>query len=160
MAGRTGLALLKLGLAAIILAILAVILLERLRYYQEAAEKLQVDTVLRSLDTALKLRMGEMAIANQAYRWGKLAGENPFDWLQPKPPDYCGVYDGDGPVARGCWRYDRLRREVIYRANLDGHLWIEGGASLLRFRLLVSAGEDGAATVAIRPAARYRWLEP
>ena len=157
---QTGYVLLRLGLAAIILAILAVILLERLHYYQEAAEKLQMETVLRSLDTALKLRMAELAIANKAYRWGELAGENPLDWLQQKPADYCGAFDGEADVPRGCWSYDRRRRELLYRANLGSHLWTERGDGMLRFRLQAAAGADGTTTVQIRPAEPYRWLQP
>lgn len=152
--------LLTLGLVAIILAVLAVILLERLHYYQEVAEKVRVDSVLRSLDTALRFRMGELAFANKAYRGAELSGENPFDWLEKKPADYCGTFDGDGAAARGCWWFDSRRRELRYRVNLGGHLRTEQGDDVLRFRLQAVAGEDGAVTVTIRPAAPYRWLEP
>jgi len=157
---QRGYLLLRLGMAAIILAILAVILLERLHYYQEVAEKLRMETVLRSLDTTLKLRMGELAIANKAYRWGDLAGQNPFDWLQQKPPDYCGALAGDDTPAPGCWGYRGNSGELVYRVNLDGHLRTEGGGDLLRFRLEAAAGEDAAVSVKMVPIERYRWLEP
>ena len=164
---QRGFSLFGLGLMALLISILAVLLLKRLYYYQEVAEKARVELTLKSLTNALKVKMGQMMIDDRAYRWGQLAEENPFAWFDQKPADYCGEVDELVAIQSGCWVYRPQENDMAYKPINTGHLETPNHNGLLRFRVKAIAtpkhGREGepeiAESVRIEPVERYRWLE-
>lgn len=169
---QRGFSLYGLGLMAILISVLAVLLLKRLYYYQEVAEKVRVDLTLKSLNEALKLRMGQLMIADKAYRWRELTEENPFDWFEKKPAGYCGEVSGSSRVEPGCWVYRLGVGELAYRPINAGHLQTPGRSGLLRYRVVAKFAAEAdeeikgikestqtADTLSVEPVERYRWLE-
>jgi hypothetical protein len=111
----------EFALAVCLIAIFSIFLLDRLLYYQEAAEKARVESTVLNLKSALRMRMGEMMIESRAHRWADLERENPFDWLVPKPDNYCGEARGPENVREGCWVYQPESRIIIYRVRRSRH---------------------------------------
>ena len=165
-----GFTLLEFGVAAIILGVVAAVLLDRLRYYQEAAEKAHMEYTVATLKSALRLHVSTLMVEGRMGECAKLARQNPVDWLQQKPADYSGEFDGAPPDSAppGGWYYDRVQRELVYRVRLGRH-FVPGkdGRRQVRFRVAVvydeiQGGEgasgllvSGVTLAAVEP---YRWF--
>jgi hypothetical protein len=168
---QRGFSLFGLGLSTLLVTILVALLLKRLYYYQEVAEKARVELTLRAIGTALKLRMGQMMIGDKAYRWREIIAENPFDWFEKKPADYCGEVERLSSVEPGCWIYLRGAREVVYRVVNAGHLQTADDAPLLRYRVVaridspepeeisLKEAPSAADTLGVEPVVKFRWMD-
>jgi len=64
-ATQAGFTLLELGVAITAIAVLAVLLLNRLHIYQEMAEKAAMESTLRLIKTGLQIRLAELIITNR-----------------------------------------------------------------------------------------------
>lgn len=106
---------LRLALAALPIAVVSAVLLERLLYCQEWVEKTRAEATARTLQAALRIKMSEMSMRGAAHRWGDLAGQNPFVWLEATAGDYCGEAESVQGIEAGCWVYERRSGCVAYR---------------------------------------------
>lgn len=148
----------------------AAVLLERLRYYQEGAEKTAMEYTVSALKSALQLQVAGLLVKGRDRDLEKLARANPVDWLQEPPPGYRGEFRAQEPVVPpGSWYFDATRGELVYVPNLDAHLSPgPDGSKRLRFRVLLefeppelgSTRERGSLTatriVAVTPYAWFR----
>jgi hypothetical protein len=163
----------ELALAVCLISLFSVFLLDRLLFYQEVAEKARVESTVLNLKSALRMRMGEMLITSRAHRWADLEQENPFDWLVPKPDNYCGEVRFPQHVPEGCWVYLPENRIIIYRVNRSRHFQAGRDAEpLIRFSVKARfpskcshavADRDNkesaiADTVELELLEPYRWL--
>jgi len=134
-AGRhAGFTLFELIVVVCIVAIMAGILLNRLRLYEEAAEKAAMQQTAAAIKSALQMRVASYLISGRDSEIEKLRDENPVNWLQEKPADYAGEFYADAyaRVRPGSWYFDLNRRELIYVINLgskfkpgpDGRKWV------------------------------------
>jgi prepilin-type N-terminal cleavage/methylation domain-containing protein len=134
-AGRhAGFTLFELIVVVCIVAILAGILFNRLRLYEEAAEKAAMQQTAAAIKSALQMRVASYMISARDNEIEKLRNENPVNWLQEKPTDYAGEFYADAyaRVPPGSWYFDLRRRELIYVINLgnyfkpgpDGRKWV------------------------------------
>lgn len=160
-----GFTLLELAVVAIVLAILAVVLLERLTYYAEVAERTAMETQVRLFKAGLQLRLADLISKDRQGEAVALETENPARWLDKKPQNYGGEY-GDG-ASRGNWYFDANNRHLVYVANNTRFLEAEvaGGMKQVRFQarlvydvIHVSGGPvRSVAGVALVPVRPYRW---
>lgn len=135
---RPGFTLVELIVVVCIVALCAALLLDRLRYYQEAAEKTAMEQTVGALKSALQLRVAAMLLKGQERNIESLARANPIEWLIDPPAGYRGEFRAPEPaVPRGSWYFDATRIELVYVPNLDAHLKSGRGGSPLRFRVQI-----------------------
>jgi hypothetical protein len=148
--------------------VLAGVLLERLLFYQEAAEKARMELEVAALKLALQVQIGTRIAEHRQVDYPALARENPVHWLDVPMSSYRGE---PGPqeaqlMAGGSWYFDRSALELVYVPRLRRHLRADsGGGKDVRFRIELMQAQAGArkddrATVGLRlvPVAAYRWF--
>jgi prepilin-type N-terminal cleavage/methylation domain-containing protein len=132
-----GFSLLELAVVAVILSVLLGVLLERLNFYQEAAERARFEATLQVYKTALQIRLAELMLERREGEARLLEVENPTRWLSEKPTDYGGSYPQQ--PEPGIWYFDETSRELVYVANSARRLAVEprNGLKQLRFRVKI-----------------------
>ncbi len=141
-----GFSLVELVVVIVVVAIISAILLDRVKFYQEQAEKTTMEATAAAIQAALHLRMAGYLASGQDRAMQRLAGENPMDWLARKPDNYAGAFD---PLAArelpdGAWYYDLSDRTLVYR---------------VRYGRAFEAGPDGRKEVRYRASVEYGRLE-
>jgi len=131
---QTGFTLFELIVVICIVAIMAGILLNRLRVYQEAAEKAAMQQTAGAIKSALQMRVASYMIGGRDNEIEHLRSENPVRWLQEPPQNYAGEFHADAyaRVPPGSWYFDLGRQEFIYVLDLgnnfkpgpDGRKWV------------------------------------
>lgn len=116
------------------MSVVAVVLLNRLQVYQEAAEKAAMQQTAAAIKSALQMRVASHMIHGREAEIENLRKENPVNWLQEHPDNYAGEFFGDAyaRVRPGSWYFDLTRREFIYVIDLgsnfkpgpDGRKWV------------------------------------
>jgi prepilin-type N-terminal cleavage/methylation domain-containing protein len=162
---QKGFSLLELAVVAVVLSVLLTVPLERLTYYQAAAERARFDSTLRIYKTALQIRLAELMVERREGEARTLEVENPTRWLSEKPTNYAGGYP-ESPEP-GTWYFDAATRELVYVVNSSRGLEMEAHNSVkqLRFRVKivyqnVHAGGrqiQGIGGIFLQPSAAYRW---
>ena len=167
---QAGFSLFELIVVVCIVAVMAGILLNRLRVYEEAAEKAAMQQTAAAIKSALQMRVASYMISGRDKEIENLRNENPVSWLQEKPPDYAGEFYADAyaRVRPGSWYFDLIRRELIYVIKLgdnfkpgpDARKWV-------RYRVSIKyedVPEQGApprkvlSAVGFAPAQTYVWF--
>ena len=160
--------------AVAVIASLVVVLLERLLYYEEYAEKTVAELTITNMRTGLNLRKAEMMLASALDRPAGVLGDNPMTWLPAPAPNYTGEFAGTAPdtAGDGIWYFDRGAGELAYRPNLarhfvpgpDGQTEVRVKVERRRPAAIAAAGAnpgpnpapwEGVALVLARP---YRWF--
>ncbi len=159
---QAGFSLLELMIVAGILAIFAGLLLNRLHYYQETAEKTNMEATVKALQSGLRFEMARALMAGQKIDFQRLIHENPMNWLEKKPPNYLGEYGSHmGDPARGGWYFDAAKRELIYLPALGDHFVPDSeGQIRVRYRVELLAGKSPSETVMARlkEVETYSWF--
>lgn len=160
-----GFTLLELMTAIVIISVLSAVLLDRLAFYQEMAEKAAMESTTRLIRTGLQIHLAELIIANRQSEAEVLEREDPVGWLERKPVNYGGAY-GDDPQP-GTWYFDKRQRQLVYVVNTGNRLELDSGtepkqvrfrARLLKDRLQLAGGPVEAVTgVTLAPVKPYRW---
>ena len=155
----------ELAVAIVIIGVLATVLLDRLHYYQELAEKAAMETAVRTIKTGLQVRLAELIVTNRQAEAAALENEDPIKWLDEKPANYGGTYR-ERP-ERGNWYFDASARQLVYVVNTGNRLElvvalepkeIRFRARLLRDRINTSGGAVESVTgVTLAPVQSYRW---
>jgi len=132
-----GLTLIELIVVICIIGVSATLLLDRLRFYQEAAEKAAMEYTVGAVKSALQLQVAAMLVRGEERNIELLARVNPTGWLKEPPPGYRGEFRAPQPaVPRGSWYFDATKSELVYVPDLDGHLKVlADGSKRLRFRV-------------------------
>ena len=133
---------------------MAGILLNRLRVYQEAAEKAAMQQTAAAIKSALQMRVAAYMINGRDNDIEHLRSENPVNWLQERPQNYAGEFYADAyaRVAPGSWYFDLSHREMIYVINL-GH-YFKRGAGRAQMGALPGKNRIRRAAAEGRPAAQ------
>lgn len=120
MSRARGFSLFELAIAFALIAILAGLLLERMTYYQERAEKANMEQVAMDIRSSVNLRVAELVLENRFAELDALAAQNPLDLLHRKPQNYLGVlsHPAQEGMAPGNWYFDKEKKEVVYCADL------------------------------------------
>lgn len=162
---QRGFNLFELVVALALIAALAAVLLNRLAYYQEMAEKAAMDSTLRVLKTGLQIRLAELIIGNRQGEAAALEMEDPMRWLDPPPVNYAGAYRE--PPNFGKWYFDAKARQLVYVVSQGNRLELAASADsqqirfrtqLLKDRVNVAGGAVESVTgVTLTPVTPYRW---
>jgi prepilin-type N-terminal cleavage/methylation domain-containing protein len=166
---QRGFSLLELVTALTIVLVAAGALLGRLRLYQEAAEKADMEYTVNTLRLALQLRIAHDLGRQRPVDYAAVARENPVSWLEAPMKGYRGE---PGPaeaalLPRGSWYFDRARGELAYVPLRDSHLAADGpGSKRVRFKARLVRAVSGtgvfdaaAVGVTLGPMQPYRWLD-
>jgi prepilin-type N-terminal cleavage/methylation domain-containing protein len=160
-----GFALIELMLVVIIVGMLATVVLDRMLYYQERAEKAVMDATLAAIKMGLQVRLAELIITNRQAAVAQLERDNPMLWLDEPPSTYRGEYRS--PAETGNWYFAADARQLVYVPNKTSYLqWNQADSRELRFQVRLRyddietvAGKVRAPTgIAIVPAQPYRWF--
>ncbi len=102
---------------------MAGILLNRLRVYEEIAEKAAMQQTAAAIKSALQMRVAAYMISGRDNEIEMLRDENPVAWLQEKPTNYAGEFYADAyaRVRPGSWYFDLPHRELVYVVNLGSN---------------------------------------
>jgi competence protein ComGC len=160
-----GFTVFELAVAATVIGVLAVLLLNRLSYYQEMAEKAAMESMAKLVKTGLQMRLAELIATNRQGEAATLEIADPMQWLDARPANYGGDY-GAG-FHRGTWYFDSGRRHLVYVVNVGDRLEtdIAGAPKEVRFhaRLVKDRLKIGGKTaesvtaVTLSPVAPYHW---
>src|SRR3989475_11179243 len=155
-----GFTLIELIVVVCIVALCAALLLDRLRFYQEAAEKAVMEYTVATVKSAVQVRVAGMLVRGEEKNIGALARANPVDWLMEPPAGYRGELRAPQPaVPRGSWYFDATRNELVYVPNLDAHLErLADGSTRHRFRVHPSC--EPAEPDSERRRFAGMWVEP
>lgn len=120
---EAGFTLFELIVVVCVVSIMAGILLNRLRVYEEAAEKAAMQQTAAAIKSALQMRVASYMISGRDREIERLRSENPINWLQEHPDNYAGEFYADAyeRVPPGSWYFDLGRRELIYVLDLAAH---------------------------------------
>ena len=88
-----GFSLFELLIAAGVISVIAVLLLDRLLDYQAYAERTAMEVTIVNMRSGLRLRVAELMTQDRMQEVGKLVNENPVHWLETPPPNYLGELD-------------------------------------------------------------------
>ncbi len=167
MGSQAGLSLLELTASIALICIFFAVLLNRLNYYQEAAEKANMEYTANILKLALQVRIGRAMAENQQLDFAQIAVENPVTWVDSPLPNYHGEFSADPPElsTSGGWHFDRSRAELVYTPVFHRHLaGPSGDLSRVRWRVKTLV-PDGSGPVDVTvlglqlvPAQPYRWF--
>ncbi len=126
----------EFAVVAIIFAILCGVLLQKLSFYQQEAERLAAEQVVTSLRAALASRAASLYLRGMDADLAGLARQNPMDWLERRPPNYAGEFDApkDGAVPFGHWYFDRSSATLSYVLN-KRRFFGENGPKRLNFKV-------------------------
>jgi hypothetical protein len=133
-----GISLFEFAVVVTVIGILAGILLNRLHYYQELAEKSDMEYTISAIKSAMRLRMAVMLVEGHAQQFNVLMQENPMDWLDDKPRNYRGLLSAQtsARLQPGNWYFDREARSLIYVVERGEHFQANSdGQKRVRLRL-------------------------
>jgi len=161
----TGFSLLESVVTVALMGVCAGLLLERLAYYQEAAEKTVMELEVNKLKLALQVHIGDLIARNQALDYGQIARENPVLWLDQPPVGYRGEFPGDASadLPKGSWYFDRSRTELVYLLDQDRNFRSKSeGRARVRWHVktvrALPAGDGTAIGLRLVPAEPYSWF--
>ncbi len=141
-AGR-GFTLFELAVVVSVIGILIVVLLSRMAFYRDEAERLAYEQTLTALRTEVQLQTYALMIAGRQKEIPALAGQNPMNWLAQKPPNYLGeIYSPDvKKLVSGNWFFDRSDGKLVYLLN-KSNTFDAQGFDLLQFKVSLSQGAE------------------
>jgi prepilin-type N-terminal cleavage/methylation domain-containing protein len=162
-----GFSLLELVVCLAVILLVAGMLLSRLHYYQEAAERADMEYTANTLKLALQLRIGRDLGQQRPVDYAAVMSENPVSWLERPMKGYRGeVGQAEARLLpRGSWYFDHPRRELVYLPLRDSQLAPDSdGFKRIRYRLRLVRAQAGARKddtavlgVQLAPAEPYRW---
>ena len=170
---QRGFTIFELVVVIVLASVLAIILLNRLWYYQEIAEKTAMEMTVMNMRSGLRLRIAELMMRDKMSEAGQLMQENPITWLETLPPNYRGKISGSKQTALipGSWYFDTGRQELVYLVQHDrffkpGWDGAPNRESAVRFHVTAvkHPRQDGNGTVrkvegiALAPVAPYHWF--
>lgn len=151
-----------------VFGIAAAIILDRVRYYQEFAEKTVMETTVVNIRSGLRYRMAELALKNRTEEFSRLAQENPVGWLERPPQHYLGELTDPqaGEIQPGSWYYDKGRRQLVYRINQGRYFEAaEESKKFIRYQVVMIMEQAGAGAetapvkwVALKLVEPYQWF--
>lgn len=166
-----GFTLIELIVVITIIVLLAGMLLTRIWFYQEQAEKAAMEQTAGAVQSSLVMQYGHLLTRGLDAEVKNLVKENPMNWLMQKPKNYVGEYFGITPavIAPGNWAFDLKTRELIYvpyrteyfDPGKDGLKWVRYRVHL-EYEPVPGSKNKGAQEltgVLFDPVERYHWLE-
>lgn len=138
MKSESGSSKLELLAAITVIAVFGSILLNRLWFYQEVAEKAKVEYTISILRSTLRIQMAEMMSEGRAGELALLEQKNPLDWLEEKPvSEVLGATAAESEKnASGVWQFDSRDRTLTYWPVRKEHFQADrSGQKRIRLRV-------------------------
>ena len=160
-----GFTMFELLIAVSVIAVLGVVMLNRVFFYQELAEKQAMENTASIIKAALQYRMAELMSANREEEIRALATENPMRWLERTPSNYLG--ERREPAEPGNWYFDPGTRHLNYVVEKDSYLKLDQPApKRIEYQVRVryeqvemyGARNNVLVGVALIPITHYKWL--
>lgn len=149
----------EFGLAVTVVAIVSLLLIDRLQQLQEDAERLMVESTVRNINSGLMLKMAWLVTAQRESELPGLARQSPTDWLEQCPPDYQEAEACPPLMTPGLWCWERTTKRLYYQPRLISRLKIDDNMPLLTWTLrwpgAVSEIRPGA--LRLTPDRSYEW---
>ena len=122
MKSSSGFTLLELLIVILVVGVLGGVLLGRVWFYQEQAEKGAMEQMAGTLRSALHLQIADRLLNGQR-NLTELTDDNPMDWLMQPPANYLGERFGaePGSVAGGSWYFDLRDKTLVYVVTQAAH---------------------------------------
>ncbi len=165
-----GFTLFELVVVVAIVGVLGVVVLDRMRFYQEAAEKTAMEQTVGIIRSAMHLQIADRLLDGGPSTVAALAQANPMDWLAQQPKNYVGVRFAPktGEISGGSWYFDLRDRHLVYVVNLGNRFSPDRlGRKQVRFELRLiekSTQEQASGDVkeiqglVLAEAVPYRWF--
>ncbi len=133
---QRGGSLFEVVVVAIIVAVLAGGLLQRLAVYRAQAELAAAERMVSVLHASLTLQIAQLQMQGRSADIDTLAGQNPMDWLRDKPGNYAGELFDPAPadVQAGNWYFDRKTHFLVYRL-INANKFPEGMPNSLKYKV-------------------------
>ena len=163
---QAGFSLLELLVSIVLIALFWWILLERLTYYQEAAEKANMEYNANVFKLGLQMRIGHLMAQNRVLDYAQIARESPASWLETTVPGYRGEFDAEpSTLPPGSWYFDRSRVQLVYLPSQHRYLRLASdGTHRVRWYVKTVRPSGPASTdttvlgVQLVPVEPYRWF--
>lgn len=166
---QRGFTLFELVTIIAIIGVLITVLLNRLYYYQEMAEKTVMEMTVMNMRSGLRLRIADLKMQSRMNEMEQLVQENPINWLETLPTNYRGELTGtqQHDLAPGNWYFDTGRQELVYVVQHDRFFEAnEDEVKTIHFHVTSTAhqlGKDGSTLrriegVALTPVTQYHWF--
>jgi general secretion pathway protein G len=156
---KRGITAVEFAVVLLLLSVLLAVLSRALGYVQEQAEKSMVRYAVMAIESGLKLEAASRMARGREAEIAKLAGEDPFQWVEPKPQGYVGEWQAPvaGRVAAPGWYWDGSRKELVYVLERSDHFRPgPGGKAEIRYRIKAEGG--GGIRVALWSIEPYEWF--
>jgi type II secretory pathway pseudopilin PulG len=165
-----GFTLIELIVVTSTVALMSGILLERVLFYQEMAERVSMQQIVRTLRISLQLQAANLIAKNRLDELPNLAQQNPMRWLAQKPENYGGeiVSIGQNNVVSGNWYFIPESKKLIYLVHNGGTFRSESvnpkqviyEIRLLRSETETGGGGEGAIEgVVLEQVNSYEWFK-
>jgi general secretion pathway protein G len=143
----------EFAICAAVAAVLTGLLLTRVLFYRERAERVAVQQLVGTLRTTLQLHASQLAATQGERGLRRLLEENPLDWLARKPDNYLGEYYSPDleKMPTGNWVFDRRDKCLIYLLNSNKKLYLNA-SKLLKFKVEYAPPRRQAAGTTNMPA--------
>jgi general secretion pathway protein G len=135
---QVGFTLFELVGIIFVASVLALVLFDRLLFYQTQAEKTVMEMTVINMRSGLRLRVAELMMQNRMNEVGSLVHENPMNWLAAAPSNYIGTFQNPEQrvIPTNTWYFDATRRELVYTLGHDHILGAEPTHErVMRFRV-------------------------
>ena len=161
-----GFSAIELAVSIAIIIVFVAVLLDRMLYYEEAAEKADMEYTANVLRSALLIQWGTLMAEGRTGDYHKLLEQNPVGWLEQPLKNYAGELIAGDPswLRQGSWYYDARYAELVYLVN-SGHYFHPDASGLKRVRFKVQAvwgpgpeGKQNIISLHFAPVEPYRWF--
>ena len=141
---QAGASLFEFFVALAVIGIIASVLFHRMLQVQEVAEMTAMEMTVAHMQTGLRYKTADLLMRDRVSEIAALADENPIDWLDTRPQNYLGEFDGSPETdPRGNWYFDRTRHEIVYTPNHRRHFLPDFGQNFaIRWRAMRSVAHD------------------
>lgn len=114
--GEKGFTLLELVVVVIVVSLLFLAGLNKMWTLQTTAERATMEYNVGVLRSALALQFVARMVRKDEEGILQLAGSNPMDFLNQRPGNYLGEFDGIDPATleSGNWYFDRQQKILVY----------------------------------------------
>ena len=135
-AKQRGASLLEFAVTVTVICILMGLLLQRIWYYQDQAERTAVEMTVANVRTALEIKVAERNFPGRNIDLTVLAEENPFNLLKHRPANYTGelFHPSDKEIGEGKWCFDRADKSLIYLLN-NRNSFVDAQSKRLKFKV-------------------------
>ncbi|WP_300749782.1 type II secretion system protein [Janthinobacterium sp.] len=135
---QRGFTLFELAVTVSVLGLLATVLLSRLAYYQEQAQRAAVAQMLGVLRTSVRVQALQLYLQGKQAQLTALQRQNPLDWLEQRPPNDLGelLAPDVKKLPSGNWFFDRSDQKLVFLLR-TGNIFSPVRVDVMKFKVLL-----------------------